>query len=319
MILKMSLAIVALTVISTVAVVIVDGRNECPPWFEWVNSTSDSSGYCLCGVQISHLVKCDQKNQMSYIAIGSCAFHDIDKDIVTVAQCPFLFPEKVLENNEWFALPKNVSDLNIVLCGQLRREVKGPVCGRCINNTGPSIYSVGTECVDCSPVNIFYYLLLQYLPATLIVVVVLAFRLNVTAAPMAHYVIFCNIAVTYYRYLTLYGNIRGPSHTYTSELVNAVLALSAVWSLNPLLFISPPLCISEHMEEIYLPLLEFLEIIYPFILLLITYMAIELHAHNFRPVVALWRPFHRVCVKFYRSWDSSSTMIQAFSSLFFLS
>ena len=305
----MATVVIVLTIFLSLVAVGV-GR-ECPPWFEWVNSTSDSSGYCACAPALGNHIICNQKSQQSFLISGSCVFYDTKTDCVMTTECRFLFPKGVLENNILFPLPKNVSDLNEAVCGNLSREVKRPFCGRCTNDTGPSVYSIGIECVHCTPVNILYYLLLQYLPVSFLFLVVLVFRLNVTAAPMAHYVLFCHLTVMVSRYFI---------HIYT-KLSGAYLifTLFAVWSFDPLLFISPPLCISRHMEEIYLPFLEFLAVIYPFFLLLLTYIAIELHAMNCRPVVALWRPFHRVYVKFYRSWDPSSTMIQAFSSLFFLS
>ena len=100
---------------------------------------------------------------------------------------------------------------------------------------------------------------------------------------------------------------------------NFVFTLSAMWTFDPLLFISPPLCISQSIEGVYLPFLELLAVLYPFLLLLLTYTVIELQAHNYRPVVVLLKPFRKVFVKIYRSWNPSSTMVQAFSSLFFLS
>ena len=198
--------------------------------------------------------------------------------------------------------------------------MKGPLCGKCTGDTGPSIYSVGSECVPCSPVNVVYYILLQYLPTTLLFLVVLFFRVNVTAAPMAHYVLFCNMTVFYYKFAPwLYTSLYGTSNPYISTLVKSAITLNSVWSLDALFFLSPPLCISTHMEDIYKPFLEFLATLYPFILLLLTYVAIELHARDFTPVVVFWKLFHRVCVRFYRTWDPNASIIQAFSSLFFLS
>ena len=86
-----------------------------------------------------------------------------------------------------------------------------------------------------------------------------------------------------------------------------------------MLFLAPPLCISQRMEEIYIPYLEFLATIYPFVLLLLTYGLIQLHTRNCRPVVVLWGVLSRVFVQFYRAWNPRSSMIQAFASLFFLS
>ena len=82
-------------------------------------------------------------------------------------------------------------------------------------------------------------------------------------------------------------------------------------------FISPPLCLSEHMQEFYTPFLNFTATIYPFILLMLTYGVMRLQMRNLKLV--LWRAFARIYVQFYRAWDPRSSMIQAFASLFFLS
>ena len=289
---------------------------DCPPWFKWVN-TSYSSGYCVCASEVIGLIQCDQINQKSYLRLAGCVFYDSDKDEIVAAQCPFFFPNS---NALKFLLPDNVNDLNEFVCGKFSREVKGPLCGKCTGNTGPSVYSVGSECVPCSLINIVYYLLLQYLPITLLFLVVLLLRLNVTAAPMAHYVFFCNIIVFYCRFvLPFYTELYGTSNIYILGLIKLVASLSAVWSFDALFFIAPPLCISSHLEEIYLPFIEFVAILYPFLLLLLTYILIQLHFYNFKPIVTLWRPLHRLIKTFHRNWELNASLIQAFSLLFFLS
>ena len=305
-----SAVLVLLLVISTTAV------EDCPPFFEWVNT----SGCCVCDANIPHSILCDQENQKSSIRLSFCVFYDSEKDfLVAATNCPFLFPKDILKDNV-FPLPRNISELNTFVCGNLSREVKGPLCGKCTGDTGPSIYSVGSECVPCSPVNVVYYILLQYLPTTLLFLVVLFFRVNVTAAPMAHYVLFCNLVLFVCTFIPwMYTSLYSTSKPYISTLVKWIITLNAVWSLDALFFLSPPLCISTHMEDIYKPYLKFLATLYPFILLLITYVAIELHACDVKPIVKIWRPFHRVCVQFYRTWDPNASIIQAFSSLFFLS
>ena len=150
----------------------------------------------------------------------------------------------------------------------------------------------------------------------MIFLLVIIFRPNITSAPMLHYVLFCNFTVFVSRsFLLLYAQ----SDQLTTVLAKSTLTLSAVWSFDVLRFISPPLCISQHIEEIYILYLEFIATIYPFILLLMTYIMIELHSKNFKPIVVLWRLSSRLFVRFYRAWDPRSAMIQAFASLFFLS
>ena len=290
------------------------GVGECPPWFEWTN-TSDFSGYCACGTASPVVIFCSQQKQTSYVLQGSCTFYDAKTDKIWGSRCPFLFPDNVLQDG-MFSLPTNVSELNTVVCGTLSREVKGPLCGRCTGNTGPSIYSVGSRCVHCSPVNILYYLLLQYGPSTLLFLLVIIFRPNITSAPMVHYVLFCNFTVSSCKFfLWLY--------TQTSYLktiaIKFALTLSGIWSFDALLFISPPLCISHHLKEIYTPYIDLVATIYPFILLMFTSGLIKLYAKNVIPVSIPWRMCTRVFAQFYRAWDPRSSMIQAFASLFFLS
>ena len=312
---NMGKGIVILLVVSATAVSVAGyGVRECPPWFEWVN-TSDSCGYCVCAAVTPNYIDCDQIHLTSYLSQGSCIFYDAESDKLWDSWCPFLFPDDVIQDG-MFPLPANVSELNTAVCGNLTREVKGPLCGRCTGNTGPSIYSVGSRCVHCSPVNILYYLLLQYGPSTLIFLLVIIFRPNITSAPMIHYVLFCNFTVFVCRFhLWLYAQ----SDRFTTVLAKSTLTLSAIWSFDVLLFFSPPLCISQHMEEIYILYLDFIATIYPFILLLLTYALIKLHSKNFKPLVVLWHLSSRLFVRFYRAWDPRSAMIQAFASLFFLS
>ena len=290
---------------STIAVGLAERVNHCPPWFKWVN-TSFSSGYCACHVETPRCIYCDQMNQTSSLLQSCCAFHNSRENKTRVYWCYFLFSNQL-------SLPSNVSELNSVVCQNLRREVKPPLCGRCTNGTGPSVYSVGSKCVPCSPVNILYYILLQYFPSTVIFLLVVIFRPSVTSAPMANYVFYCNSTMLYFRFV-LWAYIK-----LDNVIGKITLTLSAIWSFDALFFVSPPLCLSQHMEEFYLPFLEFLATIYPFILLMLLYGVIQLHIHNFKPVVILWKPFSQVYVQFYRAWDPRSSMIQAFASLIFLS
>ena len=73
------------------------------------------------------------------------------------------------------------------------------------------------------------------------------------------------------------------------------------------------------MKNLHAFALEYIEAFYPLILILITYICIKLHDHNFRPVVLLWKPFHRCFVYFRRSWDTEASVISAFSTFLLLS
>ena len=71
---------------------------------------------------------------------------------------------------------------------------------------------------------------------------------------------------------------------------------------------------SSNIKTIYVLALEYLVAFYPIFLVLITYVCRKLHDNNFRPVVWLWKPFHRHFVHFRRRWDSKASTINVFFS-----
>ena len=301
--------------VSTSFLQAVIAEDQCPPWFVMDNSSGFSSfPQCVCSRYLPFMIDCVQTEHTSYLKMGYCAFHISDSNDTMVATCPYVFPEHLFEGYK-LRLPQSVDVLNLFICTKLNREVEKNMCGRCANGTGPSVTSIGSRCVKCSSVNILYYLLLQYLPATIIFLLVLLVRINVTSAPVAHYILFCNAVTVNYRSHTGYYTIFAFTETSHRYILRAILTLNAIWSFNPLNFVSPALCLSPQIEDIHIPYIDILAMLYPFLLLMTTYMLIELHARDFRPIVTLWKPFHRYLV---RSWSPNISLVQAFANLFYI-
>ena len=80
------------------------------------------------------------------------------------------------------------------------------------------------------------------------------------------------------------------------------------------------ICISAHLKETHIALLGYVSAFYPLCLILLTWVCIELHGRNLKPLILLWRPIHGLLVKLRRGCDlSHSDLIGTFSSFFFLS
>ena len=73
------------------------------------------------------------------------------------------------------------------------------------------------------------------------------------------------------------------------------------------------------MEDINRTYIEFLATLYPFLLLFLAFVLVELHAKDFRPVVVVWKPILHKLIRFRRKWNPHSSFVQAFATLFFLS
>ena len=297
------------------AIAVASSRaEECPPWFTLEISNNSVFPQCVCSDAQDSVVTCNQRERASYIKIGHCANQVVALNTTVVASVPYVFPLHLIHNG-FIRLPHNVSDINTFTCGNLRRETGSLLCGKCINGTGPSIYSVGSQCTECSRANILYYLLLQYAPTTIIFLAILLFRCSIVSPPMSHYILYCN--------LVQYGLKTGLGQYAlfaTTDMVHVVikvmLTLNYILSLDPLYLISPPLCISDKLPAIYVPMLDMIAALYPFTLVLLTYILIELHARDCKPIVAIWKISK--CSKMFSSWNSGS-LIQVFATLFFLS
>ena len=58
---------------------------------------------------------------------------------------------------------------------------------------------------------------------------------------------------------------------------------------------------------------------YPLLLIVVSYVLIELHARNFRLLVYLWRPFRRLFIHFRKQWNTKTSVIEVFATFLFLS
>ena len=173
---------------------VLGGSEECPPWFILDRINNSKFLQCVCSEESSSYIICNQRERTSYIKVGSCAFQLQDEvtNNTVVGYCLYLFPPHLVHNG-YIRLPGNLTDLNMFICEPLVRELGSPLCGRCANGTGLSIYSFGSRCVSCSGLNVLYYLLLQYAPATILFLAIVLLRISLVSPPMAHYILYCNI------------------------------------------------------------------------------------------------------------------------------
>ena len=316
------LVLAGLLVASSVVTAVTGQEMLCPPWFipHNISTTHNTSQpYCVCSHELPFLIYCDQFTGTSFLRFGYCAFWDApSNNTIVSSSCPYVFPDHAFEDY-MLKLPKNPLLLNSFMCNLLNRTVESGRCGRCTNGTGPSIGTVGIQCVECSPVNILYHILLRYLPATAVFLIVLIVQIDVTSAPMALYVLYCNALVVFFQ--TTFGFRISFAFSTTSYqyIMKCLLTLTSLWSFDPLFFLSPPLCLSHHMEDINRMYIEFLATLYPFLLLFLAFVLVELYAKDFRPVVVVWKPILHKLIRFRQKWNPNSSLIQAFATLFFLS
>ena len=219
-------------------------------------------------------------------------------------------------------MPSNASQLDEVICGSSNR--RGLLCGECKDGYGPAVYSFDKNCADCSSMlsryAIFLYLILKFIPTTLIFICFVIFRFDITSGPLLGYVVFCQttVAVITYQRVFIYDYIKQYAPLSLRVLLDLLVTMSQFWCLQFFKAIIPPFCISEKLTGIHVHMLNLVPAIYPLVLVIISCILMELHARNYRIVGILWKPFKIILSKANVTTVTSDAVFHAFASFIFL-
>ena len=284
---------------------------SCPTWHYYNNVT----GVCECGFKLH----CSSDRNQVEIYNSRCATSSGKEGDYYIGYCPF----KHIANstNRMFSeMPSNASQLDEVMCGPYNRQ--GLLCGECKDGYGHAVLEL--KCANCSSLwsgyAISLYLLLQFVPTTLIYIGLAILHLKLTSGPLLGYMLFCQFNVIYlsqriYLYRYIKSNITGP----LSVLLTISVTISQFWNLQFFKAILPPFCISDKLTGIQVHMLNLLPATYPFVLVIISCIVIELHARHVKIVRILFKPLNIIFSKANTTALTGDAVFQAFASLIFLS
>lgn len=297
--------------------------HQCPPW-SYFNTSKQ-----ICDHDIYYAV--DFFEDFTYLRVGYCVTYDEDDGVVSFSPCPYFQSgdDVVLaaKNNIWYIkLPNNISAINEYICGPLRR--KGRVCSECADGFAPAVTSVGfdIQCSNCTDVwyGIPLYLFMEFVPVTIFYLIILVFQVNITSALMTCYIMYSQLVALWWSF-AFDGEDYNLSrqmlilNNHTELFCKIVLTIYDVWNLRFFHYLIDPFCISSKLKPFHVGLLGYISIFYPFCLIALTWICIELHDRNFKPLVWLWKPLHKYFVHLRRKWNKKSNIIDVFASFFLLS
>jgi hypothetical protein len=241
--------------------------------------------------------------------------YDESSKTLSYGMCHFL--QYNLDDLKGIKLPSNISELNEYMCGPLNR--KGSVCSECIDGFGPSLASLGYECSNCTSTwhNIPFYILMELGPTTLFYMLILVLQINFTSAPMTGFIMYSQIVL--FEILLRNNTFIRTTLAEFPSIVGAIAMLYGIWNLDFLRYIISPFCVSSKLELIDILFIQHVCTSYPFFLIAITWVCIELYGRNFKPLVWLWSPFRRCMIHMHKSLEVKSDMVNIFSSFYLLS
>ena len=284
------------------------------------------SVFCTCGHH--HFEACStldiiclQYQNRVCLKTGQCITYD--NETATMGHCPYY--AKHLVSTEYCSaplkvyqkLPPNLTELTSYFCEDFNRE--GPLCSQCKPGYGPAVYAFGWMCAKCKNNGLGWvlYILLVFFPITFFYIFIVIFNIRATHPILMSLIlvsqVFCSTEQSYLVLTSVYQQ-----YSHTQWLHQLVKVLCGMWNLDFFRNLIPPFCLSSHLTNVDALYLESLYIVYPLLLILLTYICIELHANNFKLMVYSWKPFHRYFSRFRRAWDPKASIINAFSSFFLL-
>ena len=185
---------------------------------------TNKDGECVCGVELSGVLSCNDCYKTVDIAAGYCMTYDTTRQYVgenassllIVGACSYgALPNTT--NRKFTTLPTDPTQVNSSQCAPYNR--RGLFCGECLEGFGPSVYSFDLHCANCSHMSttaaISLYFVMELLPITVFYVTVLIFRPVLLTGPQIGYVVSCQGIIntlqhSRYIYSSLFYNLPPP-------------------------------------------------------------------------------------------------------------
>ena len=287
-------------------------EDKCPLWHHY--SSTNKKCECCSGPDFKGVIQCS-KDYLN-VAVSHCmTWNSITRD-VELSRCFFQF--KYTEPYECIfkRILSNISgtDLNNVTCRMYNRQ--GLQCRQCMDGYGPSAFSDGATCADCSAnkylliLNLFFQLGM----VTMMYLVVILLRVKGTASPFSIIITYCQFGINTIAISTgFYSHVT--CHVGQKYAI-AILTLLGMFNLDFFRFVLPPLCIGPSLKTIDTILFDYIIALYPIVLTCFIYVVLTLYDRNYRLVVCLSLPF-RVFRR--RVWNPKETILNTCATFLLLS
>ena len=285
-----------------------EDTNPCPPWFVPQQIVGDNSTVaCFCGPTTPGIT-CDPQTCNTSLSIDHCLTYDPVTKTQVGGTCQFQSSPDLKT-----CLPVHISELNDFMCGKFNRE--GQLCGKCKKGFGPAILTLSPKCANCTAENYGWaiYVVLEFLPITVFYLFIVIFQVSGTAGPLNAFIFSAQIIVT-----TINVN-NSELHAYSSQLWSQYILQLLIfsydfWNLDFFRSKIPLFCVSDKLTDLHVQAMGYLPAIYPLLLIVITYILIEMHDRNVRVIVWLWKPVNKCLAPLRGRWDPKASIISTFAT-----
>lgn len=280
-----------------------DGNTTCHLW-----RTGTS---CECGDTISNIVQCDGE----HLSLKTCYCMTYSEELL-VSYCLYTC---TLDIHEEFRQidTTNITELNSDVCKLYRRT--GLMCGKCIKDHAPAVYSYNLACVNCTnyKYNVIKYVAVAYVPLTLFYLAVIVFRVPINSGAMITYVTISQIfaspgLITFYTVRFERNSIK-----YINGILT-FLTFYTFWNLDFFRSLYTPFCLHPKLTTVDIISLDYIVGVYPLVLTVLTYLLVQLHDGS-QLLMLVCMPLNKCMYRFRKVWNIKESLVKAFATFLVLS
>ena len=289
---------------------------ECPVWFELRGNTCVCSNSARFRRQVTCFSGDSYRNASLSVASFYCVTYDEEFNttvIGTTIYTPGCQTGSPLGNYP-VPITCNASEFNERVCSQLNME--GRLCGRCKDGYSLQFATHTPKCIRCNyPVYYWSIFLLRCIfPTTILYMLLLFFKVDINTPPAVSIIMFSQLY--YYVFASLLdGQLSSHALSETAKTVNSFYGILNLQYFYELL---TPICLPGLTNALELLFITYLIGLYPLLLVIITYICIELHA-RFRPIVILCKPLSMCLTKLRQPYHASESVINVLATFLVLS
>ena len=115
-------------------------------------------------------------------------------------------------------------------------------------------------------------------------------------------------------FLSTYGNQH--SKKVGNTAAHSLATFYGIWNLDFFRSMNFGICLGT--DTLQTLVLDLIVGAYPLLLMVVSYILIELYDRNFRPLVIVWKPFRTLFGLFWENWDLRTSLIDVFVTAFLL-
>ena len=291
-------------------------------------SSNDSTRLCVfsdnglskCGDIPHDILQCSSQGNISVLDCYCITYNESENESqAEIGNCMyncFNINKTDFSDFLYHILPKNTSYSNEVTCGK-KFSRNGTLCGKCKDGYYPLAYSFNLTCVKClhGRANWWKFVFSAFLPLTIFYFIVVFFKINATSSHLHGFIYFSQaISMPAMARIIIRSLRHYPNYLTVTKYVGL---LYGIWNLD--FFRSFDLGICLGTDTLQTLSLDIAVAIYPLLLMVLSYILIDLYDRNFRLLVILWKPFLTFFGLFRRNWEIRTSVIDAYATFFLLS